>query len=113
MIGTTWLAFAPMFYSGYAIASLVRDSVLVRFSSEKQRIIYLRGKKWRQHIWRLVRGQDDLSEASNRDFVAANLLRSAITDIKGWLALAGVIFSIVYYILFGFQSLQAYIEEIR
>ena|ERR1700720_2776718 len=67
-VSTTWLAFAPIFYFGYLLAGLVRDSLLRRFYSERQQIIYLRRQEWRRYIWRLVRGQDELRDASNRDY---------------------------------------------
>lgn len=97
----TWFVFGSGFWFGYIMAGSTRDRAFGIFYSQKHRKIYLRKKERQRYFRTLVRDQDALKSASYKDFVIASLWRSIITDIKGLLALCGVVFSIAYYLIYG------------
>jgi hypothetical protein len=97
-----WLVTAAVFYPSFALAGVIKDTVLrsPRIVSRKRRNL----KQWAHDVWELVRNRGDIETASNMDWLVATFIRNTISP-QGLLALFVFVGGIFTYIRVGFTPL--------
>ena len=89
-----------VFYSSWFTASCLRDTLLKRFYSQKQRDKYMQQMAWYRYIWELARDRADKSTASDFDYAVATVIRNSLHPggLAIWFALlSGLLIKLWYF----------------